>query len=76
MYFVISQCFIVKMLGLVWMKLDVEIMCTLNEYFMGYMLESSQCLINPDLMTQWYIVEAVLLTVRTIIDIYFAFKLY
>ena len=41
MYFVLGQCIISKIIHLAWVKLDAEIMCTLNEYRLGYFVESN-----------------------------------
>ena len=65
-----------KLTDLARVKLDAEIMCTLNEMSMGYIIEANQCVNNPDLLTDWYIVKAVIFSLRCIVDIYFACKLY
>ena len=49
--FSIGQCIIAKLILLAWIPVDAELMCTINEIRMGYILDSEQCLINPDLMT-------------------------
>ena len=75
LYFVIGQCGISKVILLAWLKLDAEILCTLNEHRMGYIIEANQCANNPELMTPWLTACAVALVLGWVLDAYFAYKL-
>ena len=74
--FLVGRCLIYNTLCLAWIKLDAEILCTLNEYIQGFIVESNQCLNNPEIMTQFYRIEYAVLIARLSLDVYCCTKLY
>ena len=66
---------ITKLIQLAWVKFDAEILCTLNESIQGYIIEANQCRNNPDIMFNFYLFEAAMITLKFAADVYFAIKL-
>ena len=74
-YYVIGQCVVAKVIQLTWFKLDAEILCTINESRKRYTIVTIPCRKNPDLLFNFYLFEAAMITLRFIVDVYFARKL-